>query len=196
MRYLFDKTIEEFGQLHMFVNNAGIEIDKPFTDTSLDEWNRVINVNLTGYFLCAREAARIFLKQGVLEGVSVAAGRMVFISSVHDRIPWTGHANYVASKGGVKMFMESIAQELAPMKVRVNNISPGAVKTDINHLVWSDPSKYEQLLKMIPYGRIGRPEDIAKTAAWLLSDDADYITGATIYVDGGMTLYPSFEHGG
>lgn len=193
---LFDKALEEFGQLHMLVNNAGIEIDKPFTDITLEEWNRVMNVNLTGYFLCARAAAKIFKEQGVIEGISKAAGRIVFVSSVHDRIPWTGHANYVASKGGVLMFMKTIAQELAPVKIRVNSISPGAIKTNINKQAWSDPDKFEQLLKMIPYGRIGMPEDIAKTAAWLLSDDADYVTGTTIYVDGGMMLYPSFEHGG
>jgi len=118
------------------------------------------------------------------------------MGSVHDVIPWAGHVNYAASKGGVLMMMKSIAQEVAPYRIRVNSISPGAIRTPINRPAWETPEAYSQLLTLIPYKRIGEPEDVARAAVWLVSDEADYITGTSLYVDGGMTLYPGFEAGG
>jgi glucose 1-dehydrogenase len=162
---------------------------------SLKEWQRVIDVNLTGYFLCSRQAIKEFLKREA-EMAGKAIGKIICISSVHDIIPWAGHVNYAASKGGVLMFMKSLALEVATKKIRVNAISPGAIKTDINEEVWSDKEKAQELLKLIPYKRIGDPEDVAKAASWLASDDSDYVTGTTIYVDGGMTLYPGFVDNG
>jgi glucose 1-dehydrogenase len=193
---MFKTTVDKFGKLDILVNNAGIEKNNFLTEMTLAEWQTVINTNLTGYFLCAREAAREFKKRKTVEENHVAIGKMVFISSVHDQIPWAGHANYTASKGGVTMFMKSIAQELAPYKIRVNCISPGAIKTTINKKAWNTPEAANKLLELIPYNRIGEPEDIAKIAVWLASDDSDYVTGEIIYADGGMMLYPSFMHGG
>lgn len=192
---MFAAVKKEFGTLDILVNNAGIQKDDKFGDMSLGSWMDVINTNLTGPFLCAREAAKEFLSRGVKE-YSRAAGKIIFISSVHDIIPWAGHTNYAASKGGGAMLMKTIAQELAPQRIRVNSIAPGAIKTDINKEEWSDPEKARELCKLIPYGRVGEPEDIAKVAVWLASDEADYITGATLYVDGGMTLYPAFDTSG
>jgi glucose 1-dehydrogenase len=192
---MFAAAKQEFSTIDILINNAGIQRDGKFSELSLDDWMEVINTNLTGQFLCAREAAKEFLSRGKTE-YSKALGKIIFISSVHNVIPWAGHVNYAASKGGETMLMESIAQELAPKGIRVNSIAPGAIKTDINKKVWSDPEQRKGLLDLIPYGRIGEPEDIGKAAVWLASDEADYITGATIYVDGGMTLYPSFSSGG
>jgi glucose 1-dehydrogenase len=192
---LFHAADEAFGRINILVNNAGIQKDSPFAEMSLEVWNEVINTNLTGSFLCSREAVKYFLRKGGSNGTP-AKGIILFISSVHNVIPWAGHANYVASKGGETMLMKTLAQELAPMKIRVNSIAPGAIKTAINKEVWSDPQQYEQLLQMIPYGRIGEPADVAKLAVWLATDEADYITGANIYIDGGMTLFPMFMHGG
>jgi len=193
---MYEKALKTFGTIDILVNNAGIQKDSKFIEMTLDDWRQVIDTNLTGQFLCAREAAKEFVRRGVIPEVSRAAGKIIFISSVHNIIPWAGHANYTTSKGGESMLMKTIAQELAPNKIRVNSICPGAIKTDINKKVWSDPKQAEELLKMIPYGRIGEPGDIAKLAVWLASDDADYITGADIYADGGMTLYPQFAFGG
>jgi glucose 1-dehydrogenase len=153
-------------------------------------------VNLTGHFLCSREAVKEFLGRKIQNERSVCKGKIIFTSSVHDIIPWAGHANYATSKGGIHMLMRTMALELAPKKIRVNSISPGAIKTPINTNAWDTPEAEQNLLKLIPYGRVGLPDDIARTAVWLLSDQADYITGTTIYVDGGMTLYPGFSHGG
>jgi glucose 1-dehydrogenase len=153
-------------------------------------------VNLTGQFLCAREAAREFLRRGVVPLVSKATGKIICISSVHEVIPWAGHCNYAASKGGVMLFMKTIAQELAPHRVRVNSIGPGAIKTPINRAAWETPEAEAQLLKLIPYGRVGETEDIGAAAVWLASDDSDYVHGVTLFVDGGMCLYPEFSHGG
>jgi glucose 1-dehydrogenase len=193
---MFQTVLREFGTVDILVSNAGIQKDASLFDMTLEQWNRVIGVNLTGQFLCVREAVREFRRRGVRKDVSCAAGKVICISSVHDVIPWAGHVNYAASKGGIAMMMKSIAQEVAPYRIRVNAISPGAIRTPINTPAWSTPEAYNDLLKLIPYRRIGEPEDIGRVAAWLASDQADYITGATLYVDGGMTLYPGFASGG
>jgi glucose 1-dehydrogenase len=193
---MFRGALDHFGALHIVVNNAGVQRDAAITDMTLEQWNTVIGVNLTGQFLCAREAARIFLQRGIDPEISVAAGKIICISSVHEVIPWAGHVNYAASKGGIMMMMKSLAQELAPHRIRVNSIAPGAIRTPINTPAWSTPEAYNELLKLIPYKRIGEPDDIAHSAVWLASEAADYVTGATLFVDGGMTLYPGFEDNG
>ncbi len=193
---MFAQAIERFGTLDILVNNAGLQQDAAFHEMTLQQWERVIGVNLTGQFLCARAAVREFLRRGVVAEVSRAAGKIICMSSVHEVIPWAGHVNYAASKGGIMQLMKSMAQELAPQKIRVNSIAPGAIKTPINRAAWETKEALENLLKLIPDGRIGEPEDIARTAVWLASDQSDYITGATIFVDGGMTLYPGFAAGG
>ncbi|MGX2032645.1 SDR family oxidoreductase [Methylocaldum gracile] len=196
VRAMFGAALEAFGGVDILVNNAGLQRDAPLTEMSLDDWETVIRVNLTGQFLCAREAAREFIRRGVNPELSVSAGKIICMSSVHDVIPWAGHVNYAASKGGVAMLMKTLAQELAVHKIRVNGISPGAIKTCINYDAWMTPEREARLLELIPYGRVGHTRDIAKAAVWLASDESDYITGATLYVDGGMTLYPGFEDGG
>ena len=193
---MFAQAIEHFGTLDILINNAGLQQDAPFQEMTLRQWERVIGVNLTGQFLCAREAVREFLRRGVVPSVSRAAGKIVCMSSVHEVIPWGGHVNYAASKGGIMQLMKSMAQELAPQKIRVNSIAPGAIQTPINRAAWETPEALSALLKLIPDGRIGEPDDIARAAVWLASDQSDYITGATIFVDGGMTLYPGFAAGG
>jgi glucose 1-dehydrogenase len=194
---LFEKTVAEFSRLDILVNNAGIERNNNLIDMTVEQWQQVIDTNLTGYFLCSRQAARVFLSMKKNASAEERAiGNMIFICSVHDQIPWAGHANYTASKGGVMMLMRTIAQELAPQKIRVNSISPGAIRTSINKKAWSTPEAMKKLDELIPYQRIGEPEDIARAAAWLASEYSDYVTGETIYVDGGMMLYPSFIHGG
>lgn len=192
---MFDRAIGELGPIDVLVNNAGIQRDSPISSMSLADWNKVIATNLTGHFLCAREAIRCFDRKKIT-APSKAIGNIIFISSVHDVIPWAGHVNYASAKGGIDMLMRSIAQEVAPRKIRVNAISPGAIATDINSDVWNDEEKRIELLKLIPYGRIGEPDDVAKVALWLASDESDYVTGTTIYVDGGMTLYPAFADNG
>lgn len=187
---------DKMGTVDILVNNAGIQDDEPFHEMSLDQWNAVIGVNLTGQFLCSREAVREFRRRGVVEDVSCAAGKIVCMSSVHDRIPWAGRVNYAASKGGVMMLMKSIAQEVAGARIRVNSICPGAIKTEMNKSAWETPEAEKELLELIPYNRVGETEDIGRVAAWLVSDQADYITGANLYVDGGMMLYPGFATGG
>lgn len=193
---MFRAMFKEFGTIDILVNNAGLQRDAAFVDMSLADWNFVLGVNLTGQFLCAREAAREFIRRGVVPSVSRAAGKIICISSVHEVIPWAGHVNYAASKGGVMLFMKSIAQELAPRRIRVNSIGPGAIATPINRPAWETPEALNSLLKLIPYGRIGVPADIGAAAVWLASDDSDYVHGVTLFVDGGMTLYPEFAHGG
>jgi len=193
---MFKMMIASWGTIDILVNNAGLQRDAAFTDMTLAQWNTVIGVNLTGMFLCAREAAREMIRRGIRPEVSRAAGKIVCMSSVHEVIPWAGHVNYAASKGGVKLFMQTLAQELAPHRIRVNSIGPGAIQTPINRDAWDTPQALSALLKLIPYGRIGEPDDIGRVVAWLVSDDADYIHGQTIFVDGGMTLYPEFAHGG
>lgn len=193
---MFRQMIESFGTIDILVNNAGLQRDAPFEEMTLDQWNFVIGVNLTGQFLCAREAVREFKRRGVKADVSCAAGKIICMSSVHEVIPWAGHVNYAASKGGVMLMMKSIALEVAPYRIRVNSIAPGAIRTPINTAAWETPDAYEALMKLVPYKRIGEPEDIGRAAAWLASDQADYINGTTIIVDGGMTLYPGFATGG
>lgn len=193
---MFARAIQEFGTVDILVNNAGIQDDAPLDLMTLDQWNRVMAVNLTAQFLCTREAVREFKRRGIRPRTSCAAGKIICISSVHDIIPWAGHVNYAASKGGVAMLMKSVAQEVAPHRIRVNSVSPGAIRTPINQQAWSSPDAYRDLMKLVPYKRIGEPADIGRAVVWLASDDSDYVHGATIYVDGGMTLYPGFETGG
>lgn len=193
---MFEQAVHEYGSLDVLINNAGIQKDSDFSSMTLDQWNKVINTNLTGQFLCAREAIQAFTSKKIDSSDGPAIGNIIFISSVHDIIPWAGHVNYASSKGGILMLMKSLALEVAPKKIRVNGISPGAIATDINKDVWKDEVKKKELMELIPYKRIGVPEDIAKVAVWLASHESDYITGTTIYVDGGMTLYPGFVDNG
>ena len=193
---MFKSMFESFGTIDILVNNAGLQKDSAFENMSLADWQLVIDVNLTGQFLCAREAVREFLRRGILPERSVAAGKIICMSSVHEVIPWGGHVNYATSKGGVMLLMKSMAQELAPKKIRVNSIGPGAIQTPINRSAWETPEALNKLLTLIPYQRIGQPEDIGNLCAWLSSDEADYITGTTIFIDGGMTLYPGFSTNG
>jgi glucose 1-dehydrogenase len=193
---MFAKAIGHFGTLHVVVSNAGLQRDAPFDKMTLQQWETVIGVNLTGQFLTAREAVREFKRRGVVKDVSVSAGKIICMSSVHQEIPWAGHVNYATSKGGIRMMMMSIAQEVAPYRIRVNAIAPGAIRTPINTSAWSTPEAYAELMTLVPYQRIGEPDDIARAVAWLASDAADYVIGATLFVDGGMTLYPGFATGG
>lgn len=193
---MFGRMIEELGTVDILVNNAGLQQDAAFEDLTLSQWNKVIGVNLTGQFLCAREAVREFKRRGVRPEISCSAGKILCISSVHEVIPWAGHVNYAASKGGVMLMMKSIAQEVAPYRIRVNSICPGAIRTPINMEAWGTAAAYNELLKLIPYKRIGEPDEIGRAAVWLCSDYADYVHGISLFVDGGMTLYPGFETGG
>jgi len=193
---MFRQVVERFGTLDILIANAGLQRDAALEEMTLEEWQTVLDVNLTGQFLCARAAVREFKRRGVVEDVSCAAGKIICMSSVHDVVPWARHVNYAASKGGVMLMMRSIAQEVAPDRIRVNAISPGAIRTPINRDSWESEEAYRQLMTLIPYNRIGEPEDVAQVATWLASDAADYVTGTTIYVDGGMTLYPSFAESG
>ncbi|SEE29414.1 glucose 1-dehydrogenase [Streptomyces sp. 2231.1] len=191
-----DRMVQEFGTIDILVANAGLQRDAAFTDMTLAQWQKVIDVNLTGQFLCAREATKEFLRRGVVPEVSRAAGKIICMSSVHQLIPWAGHVNYASSKGGVQMMMETLAQELAPKKIRVNAVAPGAIKTPINRSAWETPQAEQDLLKLIPYARVGEPDDIAHAVVGLASDLMDYVVGTTLYVDGGMTLFPGFATGG
>lgn len=193
---MFSDVIKREGTVDILVNNAGVQKDSAFENMTLKQWHFVLDINLTGQFLCAREAIKEFLKRGIIPEHSCAAGKIICISSVHETIPWAGHVNYAASKGGIMMMMRSIAQEFAPKKIRVNSIAPGAIKTRINYNAWSTPEAEQSLLTLIPYGRIGEPVDIGKAAVWLASDESDYVTGASLFVDGGMTLYPGFSTNG
>ncbi len=193
---MFRTMFDAWGSIDILVNNAGLQRDAQLVDMTLADWNFVLGVNLTGQFLCAREAAREFIRRGVTPELSRAAGKIICVSSVHEVIPWAGHVNYAASKGGVAMMMRTLAQELAGYRIRVNSIAPGAIKTPINRMAWETPEAEQKLLKLIPYERVGEPEDIGRVAAWLASDEADYMNGTTLFVDGGMTLYPEFRFGG
>ena len=196
VKRIFGEMIEAWGSIEILVANAGIQRDAMLHEMTLDQWNKVMDVNLTGQFLCAREAVREFTRRGLIPEVSRSAGKIISMSSVHDIIPWAGHVNYAASKGGLLMFMKSLAQEVAHQKIRVNAISPGAIRTEINRAAWETPEAEAELLKLIPYERVGDPMDIGQAAVWLASDASDYVTGTTLYVDGGMTLYPGFREGG
>ncbi|WP_329500686.1 SDR family oxidoreductase [Kitasatospora herbaricolor] len=190
------RMVEQFGTIDVLVANAGLQRDAASTEMTLAQWNKVLEVNLTGQFLCAREAAKEFVRRGVVPEVSRSAGKIVCMSSVHQIIPWAGHVNYAASKGGVLMMMQTLAQELAPQGIRVNAVAPGAIRTPINKSAWDTPEAENDLLRLIPYRRVGDPEDIAHAVAVLASDLMDYVVGATLYVDGGMTLFPGFATGG
>jgi glucose 1-dehydrogenase len=193
---MFRRVIEDFGAIDILVNNAGVQVDARIDEMTVQQWSRVIDTNLTGQFLCCREAIKVFKRRGAVKTVSSSAGKIIFISSVHEIIPWAGHANYAASKGGVMLLMKSIAQEVAAFKIRVNSICPGAIRTPLNDSAWATPEAYSALMKLVPYKRIGEPEEVGAVAAFLASDLADYITGTSIYIDGGMMLYPGFESGG
>lgn len=196
VKAMFYEMVEAFGSIDILVNNAGLQRDAPFQDMTLEQWSFVLSVNLTGQFLCAREAAREFIRRGVVPELSEAAGKIICMSSVHQAIPWSRHANYAAAKGGVMMLMQTMAQELAQYRIRVNSIAPGAIKTPINKSAWETPEAEHELLQLIPYDRIGETSDIARAAVWLASDQSDYVTGTTLFVDGGMMLYPGFRTGG
>ncbi len=196
VKKMFTEVVTRHGTVDILVNNAGVQRDAPLLEMTLDQWNAVLGINLTGQFLCAREAIREFVRRGIVPQRSRAAGKIICMSSVHEVIPWAGHANYAASKGGIMMMMKSIAQEFAPLKIRVNSIGPGAIKTPINHAAWATPAAEKLLLELIPYNRVGVPEDIGAAAVWLASDDSDYVNGTTLFVDGGMTLYPGFSTNG
>ena len=192
---MFKTVIDRLGTVDILINNAGIQRDAKLVDMTMDEWNAVITTNLTGQFLCAREAIKEFLRRGVTPK-SKAAGKIICMSSVHEIIPWAGHVNYAASKGGIMMMMKSIAQEYASQKIRVNSIAPGAIATSINREAWDTQEHLNNLLKLIPSKRVGQVDDIGRAAVWLASDDSDYVNGATLFIDGGMTLYPGFVDNG
>jgi glucose 1-dehydrogenase len=193
---MFQQAIAHFGTIDILVNNAGLQKDARLHEMTLAQWQLVIDINLTGQFLCAREAIREFLRRGVIPERSLACGKIICMSSVHELIPWASHANYAASKGGIKMLMQTMAQEYGGEKIRVNSICPGAIKTPINTNAWQTPEAYNSLMKLVPYNRIGVPDDIGKLAVFLASDDSDYITGASIFIDGGMTVFEGFATGG
>ncbi|MFI2743417.1 3-oxoacyl-ACP reductase FabG [Zhouia sp. PK063] len=189
---MFDKIFKTYDNFDILVSNAGIQKDAPFEEMTLKDWNLVIQTNLTGAFICAQKAVKYFLKRGVVKDISKSAGKIVFMSSVHQEIPWAGHINYAAAKGGLTEFMRTLSQEVANKLIRVNSVAPGAIKTPINESVWKDEKKVKELLKLIPYNRLGEPEDVAEVVLWLASDKSEYVNGTTIFVDGGMTLYPGF----
>lgn len=176
---LVSQTVQKFGKLDIFVNNAGLEYKHPITEFPIEEWNKVIAVDLTGPFLCIQAAARQMIQQG-------QGGRIVNISSVHEDLPMPTNAPYCAAKGGLRMLMRTVAVELAPHKITVNNIGPGAVFTPIDDDIEKNPQLEAQLMAEIPVGRWGKPEEIAGLATYLSSDEAGYCTGSTYFIDGGM----------
>lgn len=196
VKAMFAQMFDEFGTIDILVNNAGIQSDTAFDEMTLEQWDKVLGINLTGQFLCAREATREFKRRGVVREISCAAGKIISMSSVHEVIPWAGHVNYAASKGGVMLMNKSLAQEVAPYRIRVNSVCPGAIRTPINRDAWETPEAYADLMKLIPYNRIGEPDDISRAVVWLASDDSDYANGISLFIDGGMTLYQGFAEGG
>ncbi|WP_102961143.1 SDR family oxidoreductase [Mangrovicella endophytica] len=191
---LFDTAEAALGPIDIVVSNAGLQKDAAIADMTIEDWNAVIALNLTGGFLVGREAVRRFRKKGMRPNVSRALGKLIFDSSVHQRIPWAFHANYAASKGGLHLLMQSLAQEVACERIRVNAVAPGAIATKINAEERDDNE--EGMLKLIPYGRIGEAADIGRAVAWIASDAADYMVGETLFIDGGMSLYPEFRGNG
>ena len=196
VKAMFQTMYKEFGTIDILVNNAGLQRDAPFHEMTIDQWNKVISVNLTGQFLCAREAIIEMLRRGPVSERSIACGKIICMSSVHEIIPWAGHVNYASSKGAIRMFMQSLAQEYGNRGIRVNSICPGAIQTPINTAAWNTPGALASLLTLIPYNRIGQPNDIAGLSVFLASDASDYITGASIFIDGGMTVFEGFAEGG
>lgn len=185
---LVQTAVQQFGQLDIMINNAGIENPVPSHEMTLENWEKVIGTNLTGAFLGSREAIKYFVEHNV-------KGNVINMSSVHEMIPWPTFVHYAASKGGVKLMTETLALEYAPKGIRVNNIGPGAINTPINAEKFADPAKRKDVESMIPLGYIGKPEQIAAVAAWLASDESSYVTGITLFADGGMTKYPAFQAG-
>lgn len=177
---MFQQTVARFGRVDILVNNAGIEINKPFIDLTDEEWSKVIGVNLYGSFVVSQTGARQMVKQG-------QGGKILFISSVHEDIPFPRYTAYCASKGAIRMMMRNLAIELAPYKINVNNIAPGAIATPINQKVLENPQEKQKAIGEIPWGRFGKPEEVASLAVFLASAEADYVTGSTYYMDGGMT---------
>jgi glucose 1-dehydrogenase len=183
---MFDSAAEALGgPVDLLVNNAGIEKPFPLVEMPLEEWNKVLSVNLTGSFLCARQAARGLIDAG-------KPGVILNVSSVHEVIPWPSFGHYCASKGGMKLWAQTIARELAPHGIRVANVAPGAILTPMNQELVDDPEKRREVEEEVPWGRLGKPEEIAAAISWLASPDAEYVVGTTLFVDGGMTLYPKF----
>ncbi len=181
----FARCAAELGPVDLLVNNAGVEMAHPLVDMPLADWRTVLDVNLTGPFLCSREAARGMIAAG-------SGGTIVNMSSVHEHIPWRGFSHYCASKGGLRLFTQTIAYELAEHRIRVANVAPGAIDTPINRSVMDDAEQKAATEAEIPLGRWGEPEDVARAVAWLSGDEASYVTGTTLVVDGGMSLYPNF----
>lgn len=192
---LFAKTLEAFGRLDILLANSGLQKDAAIADLTLADWNKVIEVNLTGQFLCVRAALRQFAKQEIRPEISRALGKVIHMSSVHQLIPWAGHVNYAASKGGIDLLMRSIAQEVGEQRIRVNSIAPGAIRTAINTKATEGDAE-KKLLELIPYGRVGEAEDVSNAVVWLASDASDYVHGTTLFIDGGMSLYPEFRNNG
>ena len=187
----FAEAADALGPLYGVVVNAGLQADADVVEMSLEQWRRVMKVDLDGAFLTARAFLRQTEGRQTPRGAR-ARGAIVFVTSVHQFIPWAGHANYAAAKAGVEMFMASLAQEQAARGVRVNAVAPGAIETPINEEVWSDDASRAELLKLIPWGRLGCPDDVGEAVAWLMSDRSDYVVGTTLTIDGGMSLYPGF----
>jgi glucose 1-dehydrogenase len=177
---MINQVVQKFGRLDIAVSNAGIEIKKPFLEVSDDEWNRVLSVNLFGAFLVSQISARQMVKQG-------QGGKLIFLSSVHEDIPFPEYAAYCASKGGIRMLMRNLAMELAPHKINCNNIAPGAIATPINRKVLQDPEQYKNAISEVPWGRFGKPEEVAAVALFLAEGESEYVTGSTYYIDGGLT---------
>jgi glucose 1-dehydrogenase len=177
---MINQVVQKFGRLDVAVSNAGIEIKKPFLEVTDDEWNRVLSVNLFGAFLVSQISARQMVKQG-------QGGKLIFLSSVHEDIPFPEYAAYCASKGGIRMLMRNLAMELAPYKINCNNIAPGAIATPINRKVLQDPEQYKNAISEVPWGRFGKPEEVAAVALFLAEGESEYVTGSTYYIDGGLT---------
>ncbi len=174
------EVVAKFGRIDIAINNAGIEIKRPFLEVTDDEWNKVLAVNLFGAFLVHQVTARQMVKQG-------PGGKLINVSSVHEDIPFPQYTAYCASKGGMRMMMRNLAMELAPYQINCNNIAPGAIATPINQTVLDDPTAMKNALTEIPWGRFGTPSEVAAVAVFLASSDSDYVTGSTYYVDGGLT---------